>query len=92
MKANKIFVITLGSDQGGELSKGSMALYTRLISKGSGRSGVAYVPHGVKVSAIGAELFDDLDSEEDIGVYILGHHGMEVRGAWPGTRRSRSPS
>lgn len=79
MKANRIFVIPLGYDQSGELLDGAKALCQKLGSKGQN---VACIPQGKKdhPGATGKELLDNLDAEEDIGVYILGHHGREISG------------
>lgn len=79
MKANRIFVIPLGYDQSGELLDGAKALCRKLESNGQR---VACIPQGKKDNpgATGKDLLDGLDAEEDIGVYILGHHGREISG------------
>lgn len=79
MQANRIFVIPLGYDQSGELVQGAKALCEKLSSKGQK---VAYLPQGKRdgLGASGQELLDGLDTEENVGVYILGHHGREISG------------
>ncbi|HWX77553.1 MAG TPA: hypothetical protein VNY32_08750 [Candidatus Acidoferrales bacterium] len=88
MRANKLFVITIGFDTSQELLLGAKSLYDRLvITKRATTGEVALVKvlsisetTGVNWKVISGEsALKNLDSDEDLGVYLIAHHGREIR-------------
>jgi hypothetical protein len=80
MRAKRIFVITLGFDTSGELINGAKSLANRMLSHAA--DGVAFI----RVTShqnwqVDLETrqrknpFEGIDTEQDIGVYLIGHHG-----------------
>lgn len=87
MKAKRIYIITVGFDTSGELLKGAEALYDRVLTTKRAQvvallslKHLGAVKFGEPTYKFGVADPEGLAAETDVGVYVMGHHGLGTPG------------